>query len=629
MIQFPQFRPAKPERLPQTASSRPTREFQLLPSLSKDTVQFSGQAQKSRIPYTVEQPSTQDRYSLGLAQEIGAILKDILKKEYLENGRLDAALKNIEEMPHQLSSQAEYRKKYEPVLELYRILGEQGYAGLNAPAQYGGSDADTLSLVELSKQLAYADLGACTTILASIGLFGEPILDIGTEEQKLKYLPPVLTGEKIGAFGLTETQAGSDPGALKTTAKATIGPDGKRQWTLNGSKIFISNGNLADYAVILARTIDETGKDRGISAFVVEHGDAGYSTADAGKKVGLHTSDTAELFLDDVVVDDDRLVGGEAGIGRGKHIYNNTLTGGRIGVGAQGIGLAERALDEMVEYAKNRKQGGVSIASYPELREMVAKVALQNEVSKVLAYHAARTKDAGEPYKKLASMTKLMGTEMAAKDATDTAIQVLGGMGFMEESKVGKLWRDARVLRIYEGTSQIQKLIIAGEILTEVMKDSSLMDKPTAPPKDLFEVVDQAFSFALNAAQPKFLSQFMALGHPMKAMNAAQPYGYRLALIATEREALLALKDHTERLKTAGLPSEKEETMLRLYSREVAKRALDLANEVGVPPEENLRRLDEVRQWVDHPKATSIQDLEKLAKDILGPSQLPSAPEEE
>ena len=607
--------------LPLTANTAPFAPAQAF-GPAQDTVHFSGKTPEKPaptvMPYDVEAPTSADRHSLGVAGELSEYIGDLLDKKYLANGAgLEKALKAYDDVKHPLT-QEDFRRKFAPVLDLYRQMGAQGYMGVNVPEQYGGAEAGTLATIELARQLAYADLGACTTILASVGLFGEPVLDLGTEAQKMKYVVPVLAGDKIGAFGLTEPDAGSDPGSVRTTAKASIGPDGKRTWKLNGTKTFISNGNTADYAVIVAKTIDETGKDRGLSGFIVERGDVGFTSADVGKKMGLHTSDTAELSLDDVVIAEDRLIGEESGIGQGKRIYNETLTGGRIGVGAQGIGVAQRAQDMAVEYAKQRKQGGGNvIANYPEIRELIARTEVRNDAALALAYHAARTKDAGLPFAKHAAMTKLFATEFASKEATDASIQIHGGMGFMEETGVAKLARDARVLRIYEGTSQIQKMIIASQILGEVM--SGNVPQIEGNPKNVFEVVDKAFAQAIEAAQPEIVKEFTALGHPLKALNAAQSVGYRLALIATEREALLALKAHVETLEKANVPHEKEAAELRLFAGDVAKRALDLANEVGVPAKSDLRRLASVRSMVDHP-ATSVRDDLEVVAAASGPA---------
>ncbi len=633
MVDFQAVRPGLARfsaKLPTVSSAPDLSRAAVFISRSADSVHFSGwkpkAAPKEQPAYAVERPTAADPYSLGFVTEVSDYIGDLLDKKYLAPGALlEQALRRYDEVRHPRTQQ-EFRDKYAPVLALYRQFGEQGYMGISVPEQYGGGEAGSLAVVELARRLAYADLGACTTILASVGLFGEPILDVGTEAQKLKYIPPVINGDAIGCFGLTEPDAGSDPGSLRTTARAFIGPDGQRHWKINGTKTFISNGNTADYAVILARTIDEHGNDRGLSGFIVERGDAGFSSADVGKKMGLHTSDTAELSLNDVVVSEDRLIGGEGGIGKGKHIYNNTLTGGRIGVGAQGLGVAERALDMAVEYASQRKQGGGgAIANYPEIREMLARVAVRNEVSKVLAYHAARTKDAGLPFAKLAAMTKLMATELAAREATDTAIQVYGGMGFMEESGVAKLARDARVLRIYEGTSQIQKMIIAGQAVMEALGDADLLADNKPLPGNIYEVVDQAFGQALRAAKPELEKQFLGMGHPLKALNAAQSLGYRLALMATEREALRAYKAHVERLQDAGLPCVREQAILRLFAGDVARQLLGLANEVGVPAKEDLRRLASVRKMVDHPEVPVRDDLETVAASLLGPSRLPRA----
>lgn len=601
--------------MPLSQSSAPSRMmFSAAPAADVFVPRF-GSTTPPAAPYAVDTPTSTDRHSLGLAQEISDVTGDFLNKVYLaHNGLLDKALAQLEQTPHP-RTQAEFRKKYEPVLELYRQFGAQGYLGMSVPAAYGGSEAGTLATVELARRLAYADLGACTTILASVGLFGEPILDVGTEAQKQKYLSEIISGNKIGAFGLTEPDAGSDPAALKTTAKAYIGADGQRHWKISGSKTFISNGNTADYSVILARTVDEHGQDRGLSGFIVHRDDAGFSTDDVGKKVGLHTSDTATQYLDEVDVPEERLIGGAAGIGKGKHIYNKTLTGGRIGVGAQGIGVAERALDLAIEYANVRKQGAMPdpnrpgqqiklpIASYAQVRDLITRPTVLVEVSKALAYHAARMKDAGLPYSKLAGMTKVMGTELAAKEATDAAIQACGGMGFMEETKVGKLWRDARVLRIYEGTSQVQLgLIIPRDLVKEIMSGQSQIAKQQ-PTNDV-ERVDQAFRKGIQLAGADLMQQSTLYQMSLETLNAAQPFVYRLALIATEWEALLAYKAHVERLEAAQIPCPKEQAILRIYAADVAARSEKLVAEMA---------------------PAYLEDMETVAADRLGKSLLPRA----
>ena len=616
-----------------------------------DSVHFSGRrpAAKEKPVYEILPATASDPYSLRDMLGDADITESVFGNDGIgkmaaqfQASGMEEVLRQHRSQPHHMADQSGYRSKYEAGTELYQLLGGNGFLGITVPEQYTGGRFDSsLITVKLGEMLGQMDLGTATNILASRGLFGDPILEVGTEEQKLKYIPGILSGEAIGAFGLTEPNIGSDPGSVKTTATAFVDSDGKRKWKLNGTKTFITNGNIADYYVIVAKTTDENGNSRKLSGFVVHADDAGFSTSDvAGKdsdgKLGLHTSDTATLNLDDVVLDDSRIIGGEEGLGQGRRIYDDTLTGGRIGVGAMGVGVAQAALDMEIQYAKERAQGkykepgtdgapkDLPIKNYIELREIIARDAIDVEVPRTLAYHAARVKDAGEPFKKLASMTKLFASEMAAKHVTDDNIQVHGGMGFMEETGAGKLWRDARVLRIYEGTSQIQKMIIVGEILGDpAMQDLKANAKPQKKgdhPKNVYEAIDWGLGAAMRHSEAPGIKAFDKYGHMMTVANAIQGYGYRTALIATYREGLRALKGHVERLKEAGIPSAKEEAMLRVFAFETLDKTKTLLAEMGVPKSDNPARFPAVMDMLLAPETTVMDDLEVVAQDLLGDS---------
>jgi alkylation response protein AidB-like acyl-CoA dehydrogenase len=280
----------------------------------------------------------------------------------------------------------------------------------------------------------------------------------GTEEQKLKYLVPMAKGEAIGAFGLTESNAGSDAAGTETRAAKVDGG-----WRINGSKIYITNGSVAQYITFTARTTAGTGT-QGISAFIIETSAPGYRVGKREKKMGLHASDTVEVVFEDVFVPEANLLGDAAG---GFKAFMRTLMGGRISIGALALGLAQGAYEHSLKFAKERRQFGQPIANFQAVQFMLADMAVQIEAARLLVYHAAVLKDAGKPFAKEASIAKLFASEMANR-VTDKAIQVHGGMGYCRDVPVERMHRDAKLMEIGEGTSEIQRMVIAREILKSV-----------------------------------------------------------------------------------------------------------------------------------------------------------------
>lgn len=371
-------------------------------SSSRDTVKFSGQmsGRKSPVPRFGDAPTAGNRYGLDdMTKQMSDVLKDFLENKYRKTGYNDM-LANLKDVPKTPDGKVDFVRKFGPVIKAHTGLAQElGILGVDVPEEYGGLGLKTLTQSEIARNLGYEDAGLATTVLVSTGtgLFGKPILVHGTEEQKMTYLPEIINGEKIGAFALTEPDSGSDAGAMRTKATRI---DGK--WVLDGEKTFITNGHIADYFVVLAKTVDvEKGigiNKPVISAFIVHKDDLsagpgkGVDTQDIDK-MGQHTSDTAIVKFNDVVLDDSRLIGGEAGIGIGKDIYNKTLVGGRIGVSAMATGTAERGLDAAVDYAKTRIQFKTPIAEKKLIRNKLAQMAVNTEVSRLLAYSAARLKD--------------------------------------------------------------------------------------------------------------------------------------------------------------------------------------------------------------------------------------------
>jgi len=343
--------------------------------------------------------------------------------------------------------------------DLVKQAAQLDLMGIVIPEEYGGAGLDHVCFALFVEEIA-AESGTLAVILyvhTSVG--SEPILFAGTEEQKQKYLPDMAAGRKLGAFALSEPGAGSDAGSLTTTAvRHGAG------WRLNGVKTFITNMGVADIYIILARTSQEVKGARGISAFIVEKGTKGLEFGRPMEKMGLHGSPTGEIILRDVSVPDENLLGEE---NRGFGIAMKALDRGRIGISGQAIGLARGAMDKATKYAAGRRQFGKAITDQEAIQFMIADRYTEIEAARLLTLRAAAACDRGEPFTRLASMAKLMSTDIAMKAATD-ALQMFGGYGYIKEYPAERYFRDAKATQIYEGTNQIQRIVIARDLLNQV-----------------------------------------------------------------------------------------------------------------------------------------------------------------
>jgi butyryl-CoA dehydrogenase len=352
-------------------------------------------------------------------------------------------------------SVAERDEKEEFSRELANEMGEMGLTGICFPESYGGAEGDVLSYILAVEELSKVDDGIGITLSATVSLCAWPIYAYGTEEQKQKYLVPLVEGEKLGAFGLTEPNAGTDAAAQQTVAVA----DGD-DYILNGSKIFITNGGEAETYVVFAMT-DKSKGTKGITAFIVEKDMPGFSFGKKEHKMGIHTSLTNELVFQNVRLPKENMLGK---VGEGFKIAMSTLDGGRIGVAAQALGIAQGALDHAIKYSKERVQFGKPIAQNQALAFMMADMATKIDAARLLVYRAAYLKDQGLPYSKEAAMAKLYASDIAMEVATD-AVQIFGGYGYSREYPVERLMRNAKITQIYEGTNQVQRMVISGSIL--------------------------------------------------------------------------------------------------------------------------------------------------------------------
>ena len=358
--------------------------------------------------------------------------------------------------------------------EAIRRLGEMGLMGIPFPAEYGGAGLDALSYAIAVEELARVDGGAGVILSAHVSLGSWPIFAYGTEEQKRKYLVPLAKGEKIGAFGLTEPNAGSDAGGTETTA--VLKGD---HYVLNGGKIFITNAPKADTYVVFAVTTPDIGT-RGISAFIVEKGWKGFYFGDHYDKMGIRSSSTAELIFDNVEVPRENLLGKE---GDGFKIAMSTLDGGRIGIAAQALGIAQGAYDAAVAYSKERIQFGKPIGFQQAISFKIADMATKLRCARFLVYSAAELKEAHAPYGMESAMAKMYASDIAL-EVTNDALQIHGGAGFMKGMEVERAYRDAKITTIYEGTNEIQRVVIASHILGKAPKSSggsSSQPKKPAP----------------------------------------------------------------------------------------------------------------------------------------------------
>ena len=343
--------------------------------------------------------------------------------------------------------------------ETVRKMAKLGMMGIYFPREYGGAGADTLAYAMCVEELAKVCGTTAVIVSAHTSLCCAPIYENGTEEQKKKYLPKLCSGEWIGAFGLTEAGAGTDAQGQQTTAV-----DAGDHWVLNGTKIFITNAGFAHVFVIIAvtgSTVDKKGRKRKeISAFIVERDFPGFSVGKHEKKMGIRGSSTCELIMEDCIVPKENLLGK---LGKGFKIAMQTLDGGRIGIASQALGLAEGAVEEAVKYTKERVQFGKRISEFQNTQFQLADMHTRTEAAKWLVYSAAMKKQNHEDYSADASMAKLFAAETAS-DVTRRAVQLFGGYGYTREYPVERMMRDAKITEIYEGTSEVQRMVIASHL---------------------------------------------------------------------------------------------------------------------------------------------------------------------
>lgn len=340
--------------------------------------------------------------------------------------------------------------------EIFDKMAELGLTGIPWPEEYGGIGSDFVSYVIAVEELSRVCASTGVTLSAHISLASWPIFKFGTEEQKKKYLTQLASGEKLGAYALSEPGAGSDVSSMRTQAKL----EGDH-YVLNGSKVWITNGGVADIYVVFAKTNPDEG-NRGISAFIVEKDTPGFSTGKKEKKLGIRSSPTTELIFEDCKIPKENLLGEE---GKGFKVAMMTLDGGRNGIAAQAVGIAQGALDEAVGYAKEREQFGKPIANLQGISFKLADMATEIEASRLLTYQAAYLESEGLPYAKASAMAKLLAGDTAMKVTTE-AVQVHGGYGYTKDYPVERYMRDAKITQIYEGTQEIQRLVI-GRMVTK------------------------------------------------------------------------------------------------------------------------------------------------------------------
>ena len=346
-------------------------------------------------------------------------------------------------------------------VDVFKMMADMGLTAIGVPESYGGPEATDIERMIAIEEIAKKD-GAVATILAVHGMFVQALEKYGTEEQKQRFYPRIAEEGYYTAFALTEPCAGSDPASAKTTAVYDPATD---EYVLNGNKCFITGGARADAILVFALTDPSLGA-KGMSAFIVEKGMRGFSTGKIEDKMGIRCSETAELFFDDCRVPKANLVGQE---GKGFGIAMNSLDGARIGVGAIALGLAEGALDESLSYIEQRVQFGKPISKLQGIQWYIADMATEIETAKWMVYHAAYLRTVGKPYTKEASMCKLHNSKVA-REVTNLAMQIHGGYGYMKEYPVERMYRDAKITEIYEGTSEIQKVIIAKQVMTAAKK---------------------------------------------------------------------------------------------------------------------------------------------------------------
>lgn len=354
---------------------------------------------------------------------------------------------------------AEWNSRHEVPVGVLKQLGEIGLMGITIPEEHGGAGLDHTSLCLAMEEIAAADTGISTAVAAQAGLAASPIVNFGSEEQKGRFLPGIASAQTIGAYALTEPEAGSDAASLTTTAT----PDDSGGWRLNGAKQWITNGGIADVFIIFARTGGPGPK--GVSAFVTPSAAGLIPGAELGK-LGLHSSSTVGLTLDDLAVDSGALLGVE---GEGLRIALETLDAGRITIAAQACGVARSALELAVAYAMDRQAFGGSIARFQGVQFPISEMSARLDAARLLMLHAAAKRDSGEAHGVLGAKAKLVASRVAV-EAADVAVQTLGGYGYSAEYAAERLYRDAKITELYEGTSEIQRLVIARDLFGEAAR---------------------------------------------------------------------------------------------------------------------------------------------------------------
>ena len=340
-------------------------------------------------------------------------------------------------------------------VDLYGKLGELGLMGVCVPEELGGAGTDFLSYILVLEELSRGDAGVGVTVAVHTSACTLPILAFGTDEQRERFVPPLARGETLGAFALTEPESGSDAASLRTRADADDG-DG---WTISGAKQWITNGTHAGTFLLFARTDQEHKGARGVSAFLLDAEHVRVTREE--EKLGLNSSSTVDLVLEGAHVERDRLLDEE---GRGFAVAMSTLDGGRIGIAAQALGIAQAAYDVAREYAKERRTFGKAIAEHQAIQWKLADMSTEIDAARLLVYRAAWLKEQGEPHTEAGAKAKLFASELARRQTAE-AIQILGGYGYTKEFPVERYYRDAKITEIYEGTSEIQRLVIARSIL--------------------------------------------------------------------------------------------------------------------------------------------------------------------
>jgi alkylation response protein AidB-like acyl-CoA dehydrogenase len=348
---------------------------------------------------------------------------------------------------------SDWDRAHEFPRELLAKLAELGLLGVCVPEEYGGAGADFLSYILVLEELSRGDAGVGVTVSVHTSACTLPILQFGSDEQRSRFVPALARGELIGCFALTEAEAGSDAGSLITSAERAEGG-----WNVRGAKQWITNAALGGTMLLFARTDPETKTARGVSAFIVDTGDVTITRIE--EKLGLNSSITCDISID-AFVEDDRLIGE---LNHGFRIAMATLDGGRIGIAAQAVGIAQAAYDVALRYAKERKAFGQRIAEFQAIQHKLANMSMEIDAARLLVYRAAWLKDRGLPHTEAGAKAKLFASEMARRQTAE-AIQVLGGYGYTKEFPVERYYRDAKITEIYEGTSEIQRLVIARAIL--------------------------------------------------------------------------------------------------------------------------------------------------------------------